>query len=257
MAGNGDEVNLAVNDAVRVNVAGNGVLTQERAARGARTRIEEVLPGHGAAGRTRYVVTAPRRVNDLRPPTPGTACTLEWPGEGGLWMMPVSFVGTADFPHGGSGWLLDAVDSAWQDERRRYLRVRWSVPVAITLMSAAEVRDSVALGLAEPSMAASTKTGSLPHSMEGRTRDISEGGISCRLPGVGLQPGLAVSVHFSLLGDFFDVPSRVLRVQPVDEDGEKGLVIAVAFDRPARFGERLRPLLFAEHLRDQSPGLRV
>jgi hypothetical protein len=69
--------------------------------------------------------------------------------------------------------------------------------------------------------------------------------------------GLAVSVHFSLLGDNFDIPSRILRMQSLAEGEEYALVIAVAFDRPARFGERLRPALFAEHLRDASPGLRV
>jgi hypothetical protein len=257
MTGNSEGMTLSVNDAVRVNVAGNGARTQEQAARGARTRIEDVRPGQGAAGCTRYVVTAPRYVNDLRPPAVGTACTLEWPGEGGLWMLPVSFAGKTDLPQGGTGWLLDVVDSAWQDERRRYLRVRWSVPVTITLMSAAEVRDAVALGYAEPSMAASTKTGSLPHSVQGRTRDVSEGGLSCRVPEVGLMPELAVSVHFSLLGDDFDIPSRILRTHSMVEGEENAQVIALAFDRPARFGERLRPALFAEHFRDVSQGLRV
>lgn len=257
MTGNRDGATLSVNDTVRVNVTGNGALTQERAARGARTRIEGIRPGQGSDGGTRYLVTAPRYVNDLRPPAIGTACTLEWPGEGGMWMLPVSFAGKVELPQGGAGWLLDVVDSAWQEERRQYLRVRWSVPVTMTLMSAAEVRDAVALGYAEPSMAASTKTGSLPHSVEGRTRDISEGGMSCRFPEVELPPGLAVSMHFSLLGDYFEIPSRILRVQSMAEGEERSLVIGVAFDHPARFGERLRPALYAEHLRDASPGLRV
>lgn len=255
MPGASEDALPEVNDLVRVNVAGNAALDRGEAAEGARTRVENVYPGEGADGRTRYVVAAPRYGGDVELPVPGTPCTLEWPGERGVWLLPVSFVVQELVGEGLRVWLVDVIGPARQNERREYVRVGWCVPVTLSLMSAEDVRRAVALGLDEASLVAGAETSELPDSLVGRTRDVSEGGISCLLPAPELPQGLAVTTYLELLGETFGIPSRIARVCPTGEISDHPFAVAVAFDNPARYGDRLRPLLFAEQLRIRRAGL--
>jgi hypothetical protein len=250
-----DDALLDVNDLVRVNVAGNAKVGNGAAAEGARTRIENIDRTGGRDDRPRYVVAAPRYEGDVEPPAPGTPCTLEWPGERGVWILPVTFVQQEEVREGLRAWTLDVIGAPRQNERREYVRVTWSVPIMLAMMTAAEIRQAVAQGMHEASIAAPRHSADLPTSLAGMTRNVSEGGVSCQLPAPQLPEGLAVSARIELAGESFTVPSRIVRVRPTGVVNGYPFTAAVAFDNPARYGDRLRPLLFAEQLRIRRAGL--
>lgn len=247
-----------VNDLVRVSIAGSGPVCDGDTADGVRTRVENVEPAEGGRVGRRYVIAAPRYQGDLELPVAGTPCTLEWPGTQGVWILPVAFVGESVARQEGLRvWTLDTIGAPRQNERRSFVRVDWSVPVTLTLMSAADVRAvAAARGLDQATMASAPSIGpALPDQLSGETENISEGGIRTLLPGPLLPTGLGVAVHLELSGERFTIASRVSWVRHTGLIGPVPFDTAVAFDNPAVQGDRLRPLLFAEQLRIRRAGL--
>lgn len=246
-----------VNDLVRVSIAGSGPIADGEAADGVPTRVENVVADGAPSGGRRYVIAAPRYQGDLELPMPGTACTLEWPGTHGCWILPVAFDGEELAREEGLRvWLMDTLGPPRQNERRSYVRVGWAVPIAISLMSAADIRVATAGGRDEATMAACPgKIPPLPDGIEGEARNISEGGIRALIPGPRLPVGLGVLARFTVSGEAFTVPSRISRIRPTGLIGLYQFDIAIAFDNPAKQGDRLRPLLFAEQLRIRRAGL--
>ncbi len=256
-----------VNHLVRLSVAGSGPQADGEAAESVPTRVENFDAAAGRAGRPRYTVAAPRYDGDVEPPQPGTACTLEWPGPRGLWILPMLFVGQDIAADGLRLWVLDVIGAARQNERRCFVRVDWVVPVTLVTMSAAEVRRAVVHGSAGAVMAASAGPAAgpgaapsvggdpLPARMTGETRNVSEGGIRCLLPAPQLPTGLGVAVQVELSGQPFQIPARLTWVRPTGLLGPLQFDVALAFDAAGAHGDRLRPLLFAEQLRVRRAGL--
>jgi hypothetical protein len=246
-----------VNDLVRVSIAGYGPIADGDAADGVPTRVENVLKDGSAQGGSRYVIAAPRYQGNLELPTAGTVCTLEWPGAHGVWILPVSFVNEELAREEGLRvWVLDALGPPRQNERRNYVRVEWSVPINLTLMTAADIRVAASSHSGEATMAACCgKVPALPEGIIGETRNISEGGIRALLPLPRLPVGLGVIAKVTLSGQTFTLPSRVSWVRPTGQTGVFKFDLALAFDNPAKQGDTLRPLLFAEQLRIRRAGL--
>ena len=246
-----------VNELVRVSIAGYGPICDGEAADGVPTRVENVVVGGASQGGRRYVIAAPRYQGDLELPHAGTPCTLEWPGAHGVWILPVAFVGEELAREEGLRvWVLDALGPPRQNERRSFVRVGWSVPVSFSLMSAADVRLATVGRGDEATMAALPgKAPPLPDGVDGETRNISEGGIRALVPGPRLPVGLGVIARITVSGESFTIPSRVSWLRPTGKIGLYQFDVAVAFDNPAKQGDRLRPLLFAEQLRIRRAGL--
>src|SRR5215471_12631555 len=142
-----------VNDLVRVSVAGSGPQADGALADGVPSRVENVLLDEALGGARRYMIASPRYCGDAELPPIGTPCTMEWPGEKGLWILPVSFAGEELAREGLRVWVVDTIGPPRQRERRSYVRVPWSLPVMVTPRSAAEVRRAVAEGLHGRTMA--------------------------------------------------------------------------------------------------------
>ena len=244
-----------VNDLVRVSVAGSGVQADGALADAVRSRVENVLLNDATGGSRRYSVAAPRYRGDAELPSVGTPCTLEWPGEQGLWILPVAFVGEELAREGLRVWVLDTIGPPRQRERRAYVRVPWSVPIMLTPRSAAEVRQAVAGGLQGRTMAAEPADQETLHEISGQTSDISEGGIRALLAAPPPPDDLGVIVHLEVSGEHFELPSRICWAKPSGRPDTLQFEAALAFDNPDRHGDRLRPLLFAEQLRIRRAGL--
>lgn len=240
---------LQVNDLVRVNIAGRPGWGSGEAAEDVRTRVEDVIercPEHGR----RYVIAAPRYSGDVELPEGGTACTLEWPGPHGIWVLPVNFVDEQLAREGLRVWTVEVIAPPRQNERRSFCRVSWEVPVTIAALALDDVRRGAASG-GVPTIAAQIQ----PATLEGRTRNISEGGLRGLVPGPALPVGLGVVAELELSGEGFSLPGRVQWVRPTGMHGDQAVDLAIAFEDPARCGDRLRPLLFAEQLRLRRAGL--
>jgi hypothetical protein len=250
-----DNALLTVNDLVRMSIAGNAVHGEGNSAEDVRSRIENILTEGGEEGRTRYFVAAPRYGGDVEMLVPGTVCTLEWPAEQGIWILPVSFIEQQEVQEGLRIWVVDVIGPARHHERREYVRVLWEVPITMTLMSTGEVRKEVVQGLGEASVVAPRHSYQLPHSWEGKSRDLSEGGICVMTARMEIPEDLAVVAEFELNGEPFSIPSRVIRARETGVLGTHPLKVVLAFDNPAAHGDRMRPLLFAEQLRLRRSGL--
>jgi len=235
-----------INDLVRVSVPASGTGAGGSGADSVPSRVENVMVDE--TGR-RYMIASPWYRGDSELPAMGTPCTLEWPGTQGLWLLPVAFICEELAREDLRVWVLDTMGPAWQQERRSFMRVDWSLPVTLTLMNLADARRAVAGGLQAPTMVAAPATEGLPDKMSGETTNISEGGVRLLLPEPALPVGLGVMVHLEVSGQTFTLPSRVRWARPSGRSDALQADTALAFDTPEVHGDRLRPLLFAEQLR--------
>jgi hypothetical protein len=240
---------LAVNHLVRVNIAGRAAIGTGEAAEEVRTRVEDVVercPEHDR----RYLIAAPRYVGDVELPGPGTPCTLEWPGPHGIWVLPVTFVGEQQVRDGLWAWQMEVLAPARQTERRSFVRVDWALPLILEPMTVGEARQTSGRG-GRATLVAEHPPPVLP----GRTLNISEGGLRCLLPRPALTAGVGVCAKLEIAGVPFDLPARAEWVRPTGRHPAEEFDTAVSFDDPGRYGDRLRPLLFAEQLRIRRAGL--
>jgi len=239
---------LRVNDLVRVNVAGRPSWGGGEAAEEVRSRVEEVI-GRCAEHGQRYVIAAPRYAGDVEVPDPATPCTLEWPGPHGIWVLPVEFVDEQVVGQGLRVWVTEVMSPPRQNERRTFCRVEWDLPLTVAALPLDDVRR-IPSGTGAATMAQYDAM-----TVRGHTRNLSEGGVRCRLPGPGLPVGVGVMVEVEIAGESFTLAGRVQWVRPTGMHGADAWDTAISFDEPARHGDRLRPLLFAEQLRLRRAGL--
>jgi hypothetical protein len=241
---------LEVNHLVRINIAGSATYGTGEAAEDVRSRVEDVVERCTEHGR-RYLIAAPRYTGDVEPPASGTPCTLEWPGPHGIWILPVTFVNEGQIREGLRVWLVEVLAPARQTERRSFVRVDWELPLAIEPLAVGDPR----LMMPSSDGRATLASADAPPILHGHTLNISEGGIRCLLPAPALACGVGVVVKVEIAGEPFDLPARVQWVRPTGGHGPDEFDTAVAFDDPGRYGDRLRPLLFAEQLRIRRAGL--
>lgn len=241
---------LEANHLVRVNIAGNAGHGTGQTAKDVRSRVEDVIERCTEHGR-RYVIAAPRYCGDVEPPSKGTPCTLEWPGPHGIWILPVTFVDQRQVREGLRSWTVEVLAPARQTERRSFVRVEWAIPLVVEPLIVGDPRLMMASSDGRAILAAV----GTPPALHGHTLNISEGGIRCLLPAPALSCGVGVAVKVEVSGVPFELAARVQWVRSIGGHGPDGFDTAVAFDDPARFGDRLRPLLFAEQLRVRRAGL--
>src|SRR5215813_8058483 len=123
-----------INDLVRISIPGSDPGVAGAGAHSVPSRIENVLVDE--TGR-RYMIASPWYRGDSELPALGTPCTLEWSGAQGLWLLPVAFICEELAREDLRVWVLDTMGPAWQQERRSFMRVEWSLPVTLTLMTVA------------------------------------------------------------------------------------------------------------------------
>ena len=244
-----------INDLVRISVPARGLEGGGSGADGVPSRVENLITDETMQGMRRYMIASPWYRGDSELPEMGTPCTLEWAGVQGLWLLPVAFICEELAREDLRVWVMDTMGPAWQQERRSFMRVDWSLPVTLTLMSIADARSAVAGGLQAPTMVAAPTGDALPDKISGETANISEGGVRMLLPEPALPVGLAVMVHLDVSGQTFTLPSRVRWARPSGRTDALQAETALAFDTPDVHGDRLRPLLFAEQLRIRRAGL--
>lgn len=213
------------------------------------SRVEDVLPSDGSGG-PRLLVAAPQFEGDLELPAPGARCTVQWTSRDGLWILPVAF---RDARHEGTVrvWEVQAVGEARREERRKFVRVAWSLPVELELRpgdeQAGEVRDILTRA----------SGGELPDGrlvVHGRTVNLGEGGLLGLLRDVKLPGECPVVVRITVNGTDFAVPSRICWSLATGSDPVR-YETALAFDDPTQFGDTLRPMLYGEQIRQRREGL--
>lgn len=138
-------------------------------------------------------------------PRRGTEMMLRWGDQAGLHERPVVLAGQ-------EGLLLHlgAAGSAETRQRRQFFRAPVTIDLTIT-----DGRRAIT----------------------GRTVDLSEGGARVVLAGRPPTPPATVTAVFSVDGDSFDLPSRVLRATT----GRQGVEAGIAFDElPERVADVIR-----------------
>lgn len=186
------------------------------------TRVEDVRPGRGRLAR--FVVAAPSDSREAARPDPGTGCILSWTSRRGLWSMATEYEG-GEAIGGVACWALDQVGGAVREQRRRYVRIEWCVPVAVIPTS--------------PEGTSSYCDSSAP--ILGWTQNISEAGFAGVLDGPTLPPETPVRAVLGVADDPVEAQGRVLSTAPHDDGAVR---IVVVFDEGVGVGDRLRPLLF-------------
>jgi hypothetical protein len=193
------------------------------------SRVEDVTvsPVPGPGGRaTRYLVAAPQYPGDLVEPDPDEEWLLSWVTERARWEVPVR---RADAPgRTPRSWWVTPAGPVRRQQRRRFYRAACSTGVTLELLAA--------------------PWGVVP----GRTVDVSEGGVRCLLPVVGVEPGTRVLVRLDLDGVDELLEGVVLRTR---RPGRSARVagwwreLAVALDDPERHGDAIRRVVVRMQLR--------
>lgn len=220
------------------------------------TRVEDVVPAQRRGRSAQVVVSAPRYAGDVEGPSSGAACALVWATQRGVVELPTRYAGTRTLDRGLRVWTLDVAGPAVRLQRRAFVRVPVSVPVVV------RTRRLDAVPAAEAEAAPCGEDGAeapvIPETLQGRTLDVSEGGLRCLLPVPALPADLPVDVAFTLDGDLFDLRAEIVRALPprADGRGDTGMVeTAIRFVAPGQRGDDLRRVVFAEQVRLRRAGL--
>jgi hypothetical protein len=240
----------AVNALVRVSLGDADSPDVSQLASRVPSRVEDVLPAPAGSGAPRLLVAAPQFEGDLELPAPGARCTVQWTSPYGLWVLPVAFRDGRRACTVGV-WELDVVGAARREERRKFVRVAWSLPVELELRPgddlAAEVRELLTRAAG----------GELPDGrlvVHGSTVNLGEGGLLGLLRDVKLPGECPVIVRITVNGTDFAVPSRICWSLATGTDPVR-YETALAFDDPTRYGDVLRPMLYGEQIRQRREGL--
>ena len=237
-----------VNGLVRVSLGDADSPDVSQLASRVPSRVEGVLPAEG--GGPRLLVAAPQFTGDLELPAEGARCTVQWTSRDGLWILPVAFRAA---PREGTVrlWELEAVGAPRREERRKFVRVAWALPVELELRPgdehAAQVRAAIALATG-----AELPDGRIV--VHGRTVDLGEGGLRTLLREAKLPADCPVLVRVTVNGTDFAVPSRICWSLATGTDPVR-YETALAFDDPTRYGDTLRPMLYGELIRQRRAGL--
>lgn len=213
------------------------------------TRVEDVVPAQRRGERTHVVIAAPRYVGDVERPPDGAACALVWATQRGVIELPTEFVRTELLPQGIRVWHLAVAGQAVRLQRRAFVRVPLSVPLVVRTFRLDGDPGGSPAGREDDSGAEPA----LPEVVDGRTSDLSEGGLRCLLPAPPLPSDLPIEVAFAVEGDEYRLRAAVVRAMP----GKPGTGL---FETAIRFvdtfrGDDLRKVVFAEQLRLRRSGL--
>jgi hypothetical protein len=228
------------------------------------TRVEDMRRHRRTDEPLEYHLAAPWYAGDLEEPRPGTECTLQWVTSRGLCMLPCLFE-AVEGPPEMRVWRVRVTGPVRREERRRFVRVPWTVPVELEVCHDLDALAAVARGRAERAGLRPLPPG-LPEKITSQAVNFSEGGLRCLSPEPALPEALPLVVRFTLDDHFFEASSFVVWsvVQrqakgscPARPDVVPELTVesALAFEEPQRHGEILRPLMFAAQLRARRAGL--
>ncbi|MFN8074015.1 MAG: PilZ domain-containing protein [Kineosporiaceae bacterium] len=226
------------------------------------TRVEDLIPAQRRGERPYVVVSAPRYAGDVEGPRQGVSCALVWATQRGVVELPTRYRDTQTLDQGLRVWLLEVDGPAVRVQRRAFVRVPLSVPVTVrTSRLDAAVPPPAAAASADAPGASGAREGdpaAPPELLDGRTLDLSEGGLRCVLPAPALPPDLPVDVAFAVNGDQFRLKAAIVRAVP-GRAGARGpsgtFETAIRFVEPGSRGDDLRRLVFAEQLRLRRSGL--
>jgi hypothetical protein len=243
------------NDLVRVTLGGIDGPDAERYASEVPSRIEDAAYDRDTGRPLGYRIAAPWFTGDLEVPAPQTECALQWVSPQGLWTLPCAFEAQEVTPHGLRVWRVRVTGEPCREERRRYVRVEWSVPADLAVRRRLGTLPPQARRRAEEG-GVRTWLAALPDRIGAEIVNVSEGGLRCFSAVPVLPQGLPLVVTFTLDDHPFETTAHV--IWSLFCEGafpERAVESALAFDDPTRHAERLRPLMFAAQLRAWRAGL--
>lgn len=244
-----------INDLVRVTLGAVDDPDAVRFASEVPSRIEDAAYDTKTGKPLGYLIAAPWFSGDLEIPADGTECALQWVTPQGLWTLPCLFQAQEASSHGLRVWRVRVTGEPRKEERRRFVRVEWSVPADLLVRRDLEALSPAARQRAAEGEIAGWLPG-LPDHVDGEIVNVSEGGMRCYSAQPVLPAGLPLVVSFSLEDQRFETEAHV--IWSVFCEGafpERSVESALAFDDPTRHGETLRPLMFAAQMRARRAGL--
>ncbi|MDQ1286462.1 MAG: hypothetical protein QG622_27, partial [Actinomycetota bacterium] len=209
-----------INDLVKITLGGVEDPDGTRFASEVPTRVEDLTRDRRTGKPLEYRLAAPWFSGDLEEPSEGTECALQWVTPRGLCRLPCAFEaveGTA----GVRVWRVRVTGPVVRDERRRFVRVPWAVPVELQVCHDLDRVSGAARRRAEESGVRPLLTG-LPESVEGQAINFSEGGLRCLSPEPALPEGLPLVVRFTLDDHHFEAAAFV--VWSVSQHGSPAVV---------------------------------
>ena len=242
-----------VNDLIRVSLANPGD-PNDGPEVDVSSRIEDLVRNRKTGKVTTYMIAVPRFSGDVVLPAPRSPCSLNWHTPRGLFMLPTAFEKQETTGYGSRIWRLGVTGPPRRDQRRRYVRVPWSLPVELEIRRDLDTLPPDRRQLVEHNLGAEGLTG-MPERLISRALNVSEGGLLCMTSGPVLPTYLPLIARFSLGAAAFSIPAAVVWSLVRDPKAELGVENAVAFDDPAEQGDTLRPLLFEAQLKARRAGL--
>ncbi len=206
------------------------------------TRVEDVIPAQRRGRPARVVIAAPRYVGDLEQPPSGAPCALVWATQRGVIELPTAYLDAHTLDQGLRVWALEVTGDAVRIQRRSFVRV--PISVSVTVVAPAGAEDTAPIDV--------------PVTLQGRTLDLSEGGVRCLLP-TDIPADLPVNVVFAVDGEEFRLQARVVRSAPARSPRTGDPLThetAIRFVDHASRADDLRRVVFAEQLRLRRSELR-
>jgi len=243
-----------VNDLIRVSLNAPGDPDGSGPPLDVASRIEDLTRNRKTGKILSYLIAVPRFSGDVVLPAPRSACSLNWHTPRGLWMLPTAFENQETTGYGLRVWRLAVTGPPRRDQRRRYVRVPWSLPVELEIRRDLAALDPDRRRLIEQNGTADLLP-DLPERLRARALNVSEGGLLCMTGGPVLPTYLPLITRFTLDTTAFVIPAYIVWSLVRDEKAEMGVENALAFDDPGIEGDALRPLLFQAQLKARRAGL--
>lgn len=244
-----------VNDLVRVTLGAIDDPDAIRFASEVPSRVEDVVLDDRTGAPVAYLIAAPWFSGDLEDPQADTECALQWVTSRGLCMLPCSFQAAESPARGLRMWRVHVTGPVRREERRRFVRVSWSVPAEVVIRRDLDALPPAARQRVERA-GIHALLADLPERFTAQAVNFSEGGLRCRSPEPVLPEGLALTVRFTLEERDFEAAAYVVwSLLRRDASRDCNVESALAFEEPQKHGEVLRPLMFAAQLRARRAGL--
>jgi len=223
------------------------------------SRVEDVSWDRKTGRPLAYIIAAPWFAGDIEQPPTGTACALQWPTARGLCTLPVELLAEDTGPAGLRLWRVKVTGPVRRHERRRYVRVPWSLPAELMVRRDLEALPAERRAVVERAGIRKVLE-ELPEFYEATAVNVSEGGLLCVSPAPVMPALLPLMVRFTIEQTCFETAASivwsVLREGTGAGTGKPAVVeSAISFDDPGKYGEVLRPLVFQAQLRSRRIGL--
>jgi len=243
-----------VNDLVRVSQMNPVDADDSGTASDVASRIEDVERDGKTGKIVGYQIAVPRFSGDVNLPEPQTPYSLNWHTPSGLWMLPTAFQAQETTGYGLRVWRLLVSGPPRRDQRRQYVRVPWSLPADLEVRHDLNALDGDRQRLLDHH-GIPDQIAALPHRLEARAVNVSEGGLLCMTLGPVLPAHLPLITRFTLDSVKFEIAASVVWSLVRDNPAQMAVENALAFDNPELEGDALRPLLFQAQLRARRAGL--